>query len=107
MAKGLHYLAGNMASHWRAAGMHSLDGFEQFLTGRQLEQIPTGSGGQGVKHALGVLIDRQHDELNYRMSQLDLAHALDAIHARQINVHEHDIRSEERRVGKECRSRWS
>ncbi len=71
--------------------MDSLDGFQQFGARHQLEQIPAGAGGEGVKHALGVLIDRQHDELNRRMSQLELTHALDAIHAGQVNVHEHDL----------------
>src|ERR1017187_5166351 len=50
-------------------------------------------GGEGVKHALGVLVDGKHDELNSWTSRLEPPHALDAIHARQVNVHQHHVGS--------------
>jgi hypothetical protein len=79
--------------------MNSLDGFEQFGTGGQFEQVAAGSRGEGVKHARSVLINRKHDELNCRVSRLELTHALDAIHAREVNVHEHHLGGSSREMG--------
>ena len=42
--------------------------------------------------------------LNDRCSKIKIAHIIDPIEKIEISK---DTRSEERRVGKECRSRWS
>ena len=61
------------------------------------------------------LIKRQFDDMKQRLTQLERAdpaikaRVIPRVKAAEAEIIDHDrvLRSEERRVGKECRSRWS
>ena len=65
---------------------------QQLVRRRPLEQVAGGPGGERVEDQVGVLVDRQHHDLHVpAASVLQPAHALDAAHAGQVDVHEHDV----------------
>src|ERR1035438_7452437 len=66
---------------------------------RSLQQIAAGSGQQGVEYLVAVLIDGQHQDLRGGDEGFELADTLDAVHLRQIDVHQDDIRG----LGRELR----
>ena len=65
---------------------------EDFGLRGPLQQIAAGAGQQGVEYLVAVLIDRQHQDLHGGDESLELADTLDAVHLRQVDVHEDDIR---------------
>jgi hypothetical protein len=72
--------------------MQFRNGFEQFVGRSLLEQVTGGAGGQRLKNPVVILQDGQHHDLEFGLPEFQLADALDARHAGQLNVHEHDIR---------------
>jgi hypothetical protein len=56
-----------------------------------LEEITGGAGLEGLKDVVGVLVDGQHHKLGGRELGFELADALGAVHAGQVDVHEDDV----------------
>ena len=48
--------------------------------------------GEGRKYIFRVLVSREHHHLRARHQLLQAPHALDAVDAGKVDVHEHDIR---------------
>jgi hypothetical protein len=67
------------------------DGFQQLLGGGALEHVTAGARRQRVENVFRVLINREHHHLGLRQERLQLPHAFDAVHAGQVDVHEHDV----------------
>jgi len=88
----LDYLAGDVAGNWGAAGLDIFDGFQECLGWAGLYEVTIGSGAQGPEDAITVLVYGQHDDLKCRQEFLELSHTLNAGHARELDIHEHDIR---------------
>src|SRR5438132_13153306 len=109
-----------------------MDSWDDFLKDRRigLQQTKPPEGIAAVGRPASLLVDTRRDHYHGRPRQirivavahrnrwrknsavLDVCH--DTLGALAISVHEHDLtrasphhRSEERRVGKECRSMWS
>ena len=83
--------AGDGTGHGRAAAMHVLDGFEQFAGRQPLEHVPAGPGGQCLEDLVGVLIDRQHHDLDLRHQSFEAPRAFDAADATHMDVHQHHV----------------
>ena len=65
---------------------------EQLFRRAGLDQIAIRAGFQGAENAFAVFINRDHDDLHRGRGLFDLGDAFDPGHARQLDVHEHDIR---------------
>lgn len=89
--KGLHYLACDAAAHGRAAGHDLRDGFEEFGASRTFEEVACRAGGKRGEDVVGVFVDREHQKLGAGHRGLELAHGLDAIHFREVDIDEHDV----------------
>ena len=87
----LHDLARDVRRHWRAAAFHFINRFEQFLARRALEHITVRARRQRVENIFRVLIDREHHHLDFRRDFFQLPDALDAVHAGQVDVHQHHV----------------
>src|SRR5260370_39018466 len=74
-----------------------------------VEVVVNLGGVDGPDRCLGVGVSRQQDTFGVRVDLHGLLEEIDAGHPRPplVREEERDDRSEERRVGKECRSRWS
>ena len=94
----LHYFAGDVAGHGRAAGIHILDGGQQFRRADWLEQIAGSPGGERFEDAVRVVVDCKHEDLHAGKKFGQPANALDAIHAGQVDVHQHDLGRETRNL---------
>ena len=64
----------------------------QFLRRAALEQVTARAGAQRLEDAVGVLVDRHHDDLDRGQQLLEPGGAFDAGDVRQLNVHQHDLR---------------
>jgi len=96
LVEELDHFTGDVAGHRGAALVHIAHGLEELAGGGAFEEITAGAGGEGLKDALAVVIDGEHEELEPGMGGLELAHAVDAVHAGQVDVHEHDVGEESR-----------
>ena len=66
-----------------------------------------GASGQIGRALNDVLDPMQIEALNTDLDELDITDTDEVINFGTVNRPDVIIRSEERRVGKECRSRWS
>ena len=90
--KALNDFAGDVAAHRGTARMDIGQCRQQSGALRPLEQVAARACGQRVENMVGVLIDGQHHKLGLRHFRLQPADALDAVHARQVDVGQHDVR---------------
>ena len=67
--------------------------------GGRLEQVAGGAGAHGGQELLVVAEARQHDHARLRPRLADLLHRPDAVEPRHLEVHQHDVRREPRRLG--------
>lgn len=96
--KGLGDFAGDVSGHGRTAAMNFANGFQQFGALGALEKVAVGAGGEGAEDIIGVFVDGEHDDLESRDKLFQLAHAFDAVDAREIDVHENNFRPDFRNV---------
>ena len=85
---------------------------DEVLAGKHDGEFPlsvwqTGSGTQSNMNMNEVLANRASELLGGARGEGRLVHANDAVNLGQSSNDIFPTRSEERRVGKECRSRWS
>ena len=84
--------------HRRAAGEHVPNGIHELAGRRWLEQVAAGTGGERVEYDLRVLPHREHDDLRRMIAGGEAADAFDAVHARQVDVHDDDFGTEFRKM---------
>ena len=75
------------------------DAAQELVRRRPLEQVAGGAGGERGEDQVGVLVDRQHHDLHRRQQRPQPPHALDAAHARQVDVHQHDVGADGGQLG--------
>ena len=80
-----------MRRHRRTAALHLADGLDQILRRRALEHVTVRAGGERLENIFRVLVNRQHHHLRLRQQSFQLSHALDAVHAGQIDIHQHNV----------------
>ena len=85
-------LAGDLHGHGRAAGVDLFDGLEDFGGGHVLKQVAAGAVAQRIKDQIAVLVGRQHQHLDLGQPLFEAGDTLDAAHAGQVDVHQHDVR---------------
>lgn len=83
--------AGDMAGHGCPAGIHLLDGAQEIDRGCALEQKAAGPIFQRTEDQVAVVINGEHDDVHSGQELLQSCHALDPGHAREIDVHQHNI----------------
>jgi hypothetical protein len=93
LLKGLGDFAGDVGGHGRTAAMNFVNGFEQFGGFRALEKVSVRAGSQGAEDIFGIFINCEHDDLEFGNELFQLANALDAIDAGEIDVHKDDFRT--------------
>ena len=71
--------------------MHRLDGVDQVLPLHRLEQVAAGTARQGQGQVVGVFADGQHQHLGRRLQGQQLRQGVDAVHAGQVVVQQHDV----------------
>ena len=71
--------------------MGVLDGGDEFDRRRILEQVTARACAQGLENVEIVLVDGEHDDFSLGTTAPDLCRPFDARHARQTDVHEHDV----------------
>ena len=89
--KRLHHLARNVAGHGRTPIKDFPDRFENFGGAIAFNQIAKRSRGEGLEHLFPLLEHGQHDDFQLRRGAAKAGHTVNATHAGQIDVHEHDI----------------
>ena len=94
--KGLHNFPGDGGGHGRSAIHQFADAFDDFRRGRFFEQIRRGPGFEALENAVGILMHGQDHQEKFGAAFLEAAHALDAAHPGQAQVHEHHVRLLER-----------
>ena len=83
--------AGHLAGQGHAAQPGFRDGLDQFLACGPLQQITAGPRFERVEQMLPIVIDRQHDNRQGGQHRFELAHAVNARHAWQPDVHQDDL----------------
>lgn len=94
LLKGLSDFAGDVGGHRGAAAMNFENGFEQLGAFGALEEIAVSACLEGAKDIVGIFINCEHDDLKFGNELFQLANALDAVDAREIDVHEDDFRTD-------------
>lgn len=90
-AETLDDLAGDAAAHGRSAFVDFAEGGEKLIAGSLFEKISGGTGFESFEDSVGVFVDRDHDELDFRYLLLETAHAFDAVEAGEVDVRENDV----------------
>jgi hypothetical protein len=90
--ENLDNLACNLAGHRRAALVQFVNGFQEFVWRRFLDDVTAGTGGKGLENAVMVLEHGQHHDLKIWQISFKATDAFDAGHAGQLNVHQDHIR---------------
>ena len=80
-----------MERHRRAAGPDLPHRLHQLFPGHVFEQVTVCARAQGIENQVAIVIGRQHQNLRPRPALLEPRHTLDAAHARQVDVHQHDV----------------
>ena len=78
--------------------MDVTDRRQQVARTRRLDKVPVRARRQGAEKIVGVLVNRQHHDLQLRQTFRQLPYTLDAVHAGQINVHHRHLRMQGRRL---------
>src|SRR5215831_20235908 len=77
-------------------GGPALDGLPQTLkqSGRRcfLEQVAAGASAQGLKYAVVIIVDREHEQCKSGELLLQQTSRFDSAHSRQPNVCQYDMR---------------
>src|SRR2546426_12560035 len=102
----LSALTRTKGSHWQLSAIMDRQRLRQ--TSPASVNAPAGSAGRLTLSGCRRLLDPvQHPMARDRVVEGGREMRSLAIVAREMRVRLGDVRSEERRVGKECRSRWS
>jgi len=94
LAESLDNFAGDLAGDRGTAGAYLAEGREQFAGRGLFEEITIGTSHKSVKYGIALIVDGEHDELGPGQEGLEFADGIDAAHARQVDIHEHDIGQE-------------
>src|SRR5581483_7645705 len=86
-----HHLAGNRHGHGGTACLHLFNGGKQLGGDHFLEQIAARPGAQGVEDEVAVVVAGEDEHRQLRQPRFQAGHALDPVHARQIDVHQRHI----------------
>ena len=92
--KGLGDFTGDVGGHRRTATMNFENGFEQFGAFGALEEVTVCARGQRAEDIFGIFVNREHDDLKFGNELLQLANAFDAVDAREIDVHQDNLRAD-------------
>jgi len=91
--EGGDHLAGDGTGHGRATVVEFLDRFQQLGRGGFLEEIAGGSGFQGLKDAVVIFKDREHQNAGVGQQFPNALDALDSRHPRQSDVEQENVGS--------------
>ena len=75
----------------RAAGAHVLDGLDDLVHRRALEQVARGPGLHRLEHFVLLVEDGEDEDLHLGPARLHLARDVDAAHARQPEVQQQHV----------------
>ena len=100
----MHHLARDVRRHRRTAPDDFLDRLQNLRALGTLQQIPRRTRLQRTKDVLGVLVGGEHDDVRLGQNLFQFADTLHAVHAGEIDVHQHHARfvirkPDERRLG--------
>ena len=68
--------------------------FVKLLGGYWLDQVADRAGGQGAEDNLGVVEDREHDNVQAGHELKQTWNALVPLHAGEVHIHDHQVRLE-------------
>ena len=71
--------------------MNLLDGGEQFGRGFVLQDVTARAGAEGIENQVAVLVGGEHQHPQSRHGGLEFDNAINAAHAREIDVHEQHL----------------
>ena len=71
--------------------MHVTDRVQQLFRPGLFKHVAGCARGERVKNVLGILVNRQHDDLGAREQGFEAAGAFDSVDAGQIDVHQNDV----------------
>ena len=91
LAEALDDFSGDAAAHGGAALVDLTEGGEELFAGGVFEKVSGGAGFEGFEDAVGVFVDRDHNELDLRQFVFEAANAFDAVEAREVDVGEDDV----------------
>jgi len=94
LAERLDDLPGDITGHGRTAAVHLLQGIDKLGAWSFFQQVTCRSRSKGIIDVICVFIDRQHDELGLLKKRLQFANGFHSTDAWQVDIHEHDIRTQ-------------
>ncbi len=77
-----------------ATAMHGADGVDQLVAQHVLEQVAAGAGLQGAHRTHVATVGGEHDDACARVVAADPGDGLHAVHAWQLQVHQHHVRAQ-------------
>jgi len=84
---------GDVVIRKSTGGVDLCDGLQQFLLRHVFQQIAVCSRPQGIEDHVAIVVGCQHQHLDVGQTFLQSGHTLNAAHGRQIDIHQHHVRT--------------